>query len=178
MNTVGYMSMPDGFRYREVFMKGKLQHEMFDKFSVRHPKMDVGKRAKIFAPFDALKGFNEAIADKEIPYVRQKELSDEDKAKLGHQLNVLHSLTYNSHLERQNFVTVTVTYFEPCSDPNSEAYGIKGLYQTVTGICWKVDAEVEKEIIIASLRIDFGRIYSIEYGDCSFLFGTDSGYEC
>ena len=72
MNTVGYMSMPDGFRYREVFMKGKPQHEMFDKFSVRHPKMDVGKRAKIFAPFDALKGFNEAIADKEIPYVRQR----------------------------------------------------------------------------------------------------------
>ena len=162
MNTVGYMSMPDGFRYREVFMKGKPQHEMFDKFSVRHPKMDVGKRAKIFAPFDALKGFNEAIADKEIPYVRQKELSDEDKAKLDHQLNVLHNLTYNSRLARQNLVTVTVTYFEPCYDPNSEAYGIKGLYQTVTGICWKVDVEVAKEIIVNKIRVPVSRISKIE----------------
>ena len=166
MNTVGYMSMPDGFRYREVFMKGKPQHEMFDKFSVKHPKMDVGKRAKIFAPFDALKGFNEAIADKEIPYVRQKELSDEDKAKLDHQLNVLHNLTYNSRLARQNLVTVTVTYFEPCSDPNSEAYGIKGLYQTVTGICWKVDLEIRQEILVGSQKLSLKKISLIESTFC------------
>lgn len=166
MNTVGYMSMPDGFRYREVFLKGKPQHEMYDKFSVKHPKMDVGKRAKIFAPFDALKGFNEAITAKEIPYVRQKELSDEDKAKLNHQLNVLHSLTYNSRLARQNLVTVTVIYFEPCSDPNSEAYGIKGLYQTVTGICWKVDLEIRQEILVGSQRISLKKISLIESTFC------------
>ena len=54
--------MPADFGYREVFLRGKPKHERLDPFSVRHPKMDVGHRAKIFAPFDALKGFDEALA--------------------------------------------------------------------------------------------------------------------
>ena len=63
MSRIGEMNMPAGFRYKDVFEKGKPQHDRFDSFSIRHPRMDVGKRAKIFAPFDALKGFDEAVAD-------------------------------------------------------------------------------------------------------------------
>lgn len=59
------MAMPADFRYRDVFLKGKPQHDRFDLFRIRHPSMDVGRRAKIFSPFDALKGFNEAIASKD-----------------------------------------------------------------------------------------------------------------
>ena len=33
-----------------------------DSFRLRHPSMDPGKRAKIFAPFDALAGFSDALA--------------------------------------------------------------------------------------------------------------------
>ena len=62
MRRIGFMEMPAGFRYREVALKGKPKHERFDSFSVRHPQMDVGKRAKIFAPFDALKGFDDAVS--------------------------------------------------------------------------------------------------------------------
>ena len=54
--------MPVNFRYREVFLKGKPRHDRCDAFRIRHPVMDRGKRAKIFAPFDALRGFDEAIA--------------------------------------------------------------------------------------------------------------------
>ena len=64
MDAIGVMPIPADFRYLNVFLKGKPQHDRFDPFRVRHPRMDVGHRAKIFAPFDALKGFSEAIASK------------------------------------------------------------------------------------------------------------------
>ena len=62
MSTIGVMAMPANFKYRDVFLKGKPRHERSDRFWLRHPAMDVGHRAKIFAPFDALKGFSDAIA--------------------------------------------------------------------------------------------------------------------
>lgn len=59
---LGYMRMPPAFRYRDVFLKGKPRHSRLDAFRIRHPEMDHGRRAKIFAPFDALSGFDEEIA--------------------------------------------------------------------------------------------------------------------
>ncbi len=58
-------SPPSSFRYRNVYEKGKPTHDKLDSFSVKHPPMDLSRRAKIFSPFDALKGFNEAIISKE-----------------------------------------------------------------------------------------------------------------
>ena len=52
-------------RYRAVCEKGRPVHKMPDEFAVKHPPMPLEKRAKIFSPFDALKGFNEAISSKE-----------------------------------------------------------------------------------------------------------------
>lgn len=57
--------IPADFRYKHVLEKGKPEHEKTDPFRIRHPVMPVAKRAKIFAPFDALRGFNEAIKAKE-----------------------------------------------------------------------------------------------------------------
>ena len=45
-------------RYRKVYERGKPKHSPFDDFSIKHPAMDLSRRAKIFSPFDALKGFN------------------------------------------------------------------------------------------------------------------------
>ena len=70
--------MPADFRYREVFLKGKPQHDRFDPFRIRHPSMDRGRRAKIFAPFDALRGFREAIAAKDVPDSNEVQLSREE----------------------------------------------------------------------------------------------------
>lgn len=61
---IGKMPMPAGFRYKEIFLRGKPYHSKTDEVRIQHPNMDVGKRAKIFAPFDALRGFNEAVAAK------------------------------------------------------------------------------------------------------------------
>ena len=64
MARIGELSMPEDFPYRDVFLEGRPRHEKTDPFRIRHPQMDVGKRAKIFAPFDALRGFSDALADK------------------------------------------------------------------------------------------------------------------
>ena len=55
-------------RYRKVYEKGKPKHEPYDDFSIKHPPMDLTRRAKIFSPFDALKGFNDEIADTELAF--------------------------------------------------------------------------------------------------------------
>jgi len=59
--SLGNMNMPSGFKYREVVLRGMPHHERLDPFRLRHPVMDMKKRAKIFVSFDALKGFSEAI---------------------------------------------------------------------------------------------------------------------
>ena len=148
MYAIGVMPMPSGFQYREVFLKGRPQHDRYDAFCIRHPKMDVGHRAKIFSPFDALKGFNEAVAAKNELYTDKAVLSQEDSEELSRRLEILHNLTYNSRMARANQVRVTVTYFEPCDDENHEAFGFRGQYKMISGICWKVDAEVTQKILI------------------------------
>ena len=65
MTVIGEIPMPADFRYREIFLQGRPRHTGTDPFRTRHPQMDKGRRAKIFAPFDALKGFNEAIVGEE-----------------------------------------------------------------------------------------------------------------
>ena len=146
---IGEMSMPADFRYKEIFLRGKPYHSKTDDFRIRHPSMDVGKRATIFAPFDALKGFNEAVAAKDELYEDRRELNEEDISELDRRMGILHRLTANSRMARENDIRITVTYFVPCEDPNSESYGLWGQYHVMTGICRKVDAEVTKTILMS-----------------------------
>ena len=63
MNTADNINqIPPSFRYRDVYEKGKPKHEANDSFRVRHPAMDLSRRAKIFNPFDALKGFSDELS--------------------------------------------------------------------------------------------------------------------
>ena len=162
MYAIGVMPMPAGFKYREVFLKGKPRHDRYDSFRIRHPEMSPGKRAKLFAPFDALRGFDFAILMKNELYMDKVSLSPEDQEELDRRFSILHNLTYNSRMARANRVQVTVTYYEACSDVNSEAYGSQGQYKTVTGICWNVDAEVTKTILVEGIRIRMEDIREIE----------------
>ena len=135
---VGAMPMPSDFPYRDVYMRGYPQHPWYDRFRLKHPAMDCSQRAKLFSPFDALKGFDEAIASKEVLYENRLETDEGDKEELNRRLNILHNLTVNSRMARANRVTVTLTYFVPCTDRHHEAYGYRGQYATVTGIVWGV----------------------------------------
>ena len=60
---LGHMDIPADFPYEKILQKGRPQHDGADPFRIRHPKMETGKRAKIFAPFDALRGFSDAIRE-------------------------------------------------------------------------------------------------------------------
>ena len=52
-------------------------------------KMDRAARAKQFMPFDALKGFREALEEKERIKVAKRELSEEEKEALDKILNTI-----------------------------------------------------------------------------------------
>lgn len=159
---IGEIPMPAGFRYKEIFLRGKPYHSKTDEFRVRHPSMDVGKRAKIFAPFDALRGFNEAVVAKTELYENRRELNEEEQAELNRRMTILRQLTVNSRAARENQIRVSVTYYVPCADPDNEAYGLRGQYQTVAGICRKVDPDVSRCLLIDDRNIHFQDIWQIE----------------
>ena len=162
MNTavIGDMKMPADFPYRSVFLHGKPQHEKYDDFRLRHPQMDVTHRAKIFAPFAALAGYDDCIAAQQVGYIGRRYLSEEVREKLDRKLSVLHNLTYNGKKTRRNRPLVTVTWWAPCEDPDNSAYGTGGLCQTVTGICEKVD-EIAGTITIEGMVLPVSDIVQI-----------------
>lgn len=62
--NVDKIIFPQNFKYIEVIKAGKPTHQKYDSFYLKHPPMKLSKRAKIFSPFDALKGFNRSSAIK------------------------------------------------------------------------------------------------------------------
>ena len=55
-------------RYKKVLEKGKPTHTINDDFYIKHPPMDLTRRAKIFSPFDALKGYDEELVKTELDF--------------------------------------------------------------------------------------------------------------
>ena len=106
-------TLPIGFKYTAAFLSGRPQHHRFDDFSRKHPKMDRRRRAKIFAPFDALDGYSDSIDSKNVEYVERIELEEADRIELNRRLQILRTLTYNSKMARANQVKVSVRYYTP-----------------------------------------------------------------
>ena len=158
-------SLPDGFKYTAAFMAGRPKHDRFDDFSIKHPQMERGKRAKLFAPFDALDGYSECIDGKNVEYVERKILEPLQRSELNRRLQILQSLTRNSRLARENHITVSVTYFVPCTDMNHFAYQMKGQYVTQTGVCRKVDPDVDRTIIVGDAAIPLDDVIEIVAAD-------------
>lgn len=150
-------------RYGNIIFQDRPVHDG-DVFSRKHPKMSQLNRAKIFAPFAALVGFDERVRRKEITYVSKHELDADEEWALNHALFKLHCLTANSKLARANLVRVKVEYFVICDDEENAAYQVKGQYVTVTGIVMRVDAP-EQRLTVQSetgkLVIPFSDIYRI-----------------
>ena len=121
----------------------------------------MSQRAKIFSPFAALKGFEEAIDEKVRRYVEKRELSDEEQEALDTALSRLHDLTKNLRMAKENRVTAAVTFFIPCADENHEAYGHGGSYERYTGTVWKVDSLLTKSLLIGDRAIEFSELAEI-----------------
>ena len=164
-------AIPMDFPYLQVLMEGRPQHDT-DDFSFRHPQMEQGKRAKLFAPFDALDGYGESVSSKNTVYTDKIILDESEKEELNRRLNILHNLTYNSRMAKANRVAVTVKYYVPCTDEHSFSCGIRGQYLTETGVVWKVDMEIGQTITVGRKSISFGDIVSIDAKDAR-LFDLD-----
>ena len=129
---LGAMPMPPAFRYRDVLTRGRNAHPLSDGFFAKHPPMPVSRWAKIFAPFDALSGFDEALSAKEVVYTVRQVLDAEAETELNRRLEILSRLAVNGRLARRSRALVEVTAFVPCADPNHAAFG-RGFYDTIEG---------------------------------------------
>ena len=161
-SEVGSMSMPPDFKYRDTYFHGRPRHEPLSRFLIRHPSMSCSRRAKLFAPFEALKYFGDRIESKEVVYVRKKELSREEQDNLNRKLQLLHSMLYvHSGSRRKSPVPVTVTFFSPCKDTEHEAYGSGGSYEKITGKVHRIDTRITNSIQIEETTIPLSDVTDI-----------------
>ena len=147
-------------KYPHAFRSDRPEHTLPDDFAIRHPKMSLNQRAKIFSPFSALRGFEEAIDSKLKPYVSKIELSEEDQEKINLVLSELAARMKNGRQARLHPV-VTIAFYIPCTDENSEFYGLRGTYETLTGAVRKIDPIIRKTIQIDETVIEFSDILDI-----------------
>ncbi|MBQ7677796.1 MAG: hypothetical protein IJT32_06140 [Lachnospiraceae bacterium] len=135
-------------RYANIIDKERPMHEG-DAFSRKHPPMPLDKRAKIFQPFDALRGFSAEvdIAQGNLLLVERKDL---DAGELDRINAVL--LEMNGRYAAGEGIWVSVTHFYPRK--MREDAVLLGTYETVEGRLSKMDAK-EKFLIADDKRIDF-----------------------
>ena len=106
-------------------MSGRIENEQMLQMPRPDPtriRMDILNRAKIFAPFAALKGFEECIREQEILYEGQKIITEDQAEQIDRTLR-----------EAQTGDWVTAIFF--ISGPYAQE---QGQYQTVTGpLAWE-----------------------------------------
>ena len=95
-------------------------------------------RAKQFLPFDALKGLQEALREKEIEYEEKKELSEETLEELNNKFN---------QIEKGSFVKIR--------------YYRNGRYSEIKGIVTYIDYTKRKIQIDKIVNINFCDIIDI-----------------
>ena len=149
-------------QYRIALAAGRPKHTRCDDFSLRHPPMQLEQRAKIFSPFSALRGFEQAIDEKRCLYVEKRELNEEEQAALDQTLRFLHERTANLRMAKENAVRATVTYYVPCADESHEAYGCRGSYERFEGIVWRVDPLLRGTLLIGEREIELDDVASIK----------------
>ncbi len=118
----------------------------------KHPKMRVEDRAKIFAPFAALKGYEEAIAAKQKVVVPRIDLSEEAKEALDIKLGKIEDL-----LAKGYHPIITVVYFQKDKGSNEDG----GEYIRFTGMVAKF-GQTSRILQIVDKRLRLEDIYNIE----------------
>ena len=136
------VQIPVDFPYKDILLKGRPKHEKYDPFWIRHPPMPASRWAQIYAPFDALRGFNESIQAKTVQYEEKRVLSEDELESLDQKIRILKAKVPNARAVREDPVRVSVTCYMPCNDVDSEAYGYMGTYETITGICRYIDTDI------------------------------------
>ena len=127
------------------------------------------QRAKIFAPFSALKGFEQVVAEKQKVVVPKAELSQDSKEELDLKVQILLNELWN-----ENHPVVTLIYFkeykrpksysdfvEDCKLQKQERDEAQGEYLKVTGMLTNLDVQ-SLTIQIVNDKYSLGDIYTIE----------------
>ncbi|SER68068.1 hypothetical protein [Lachnobacterium bovis] len=100
----------------------------------KHPRMQRKERAKIFMPFAALTGYEDAILDEQIIKTTRKSLSEEKKEEINKIL-----ITIQESLEKNIQVDVKVIYFS-CEYEK---------YIQIKGKAIKVDSNYNKIVVFS-----------------------------
>lgn len=117
---------------------GKNKYAENRKTNPNRPKMSRENRAKQFAPFAALKGFEEGIRWKEKVYVEKKELSEESLEELDKKFKKI----------SKNDI-ITIVYYN------------KGEYLRITGMVARIDVTA-RILQVINTKIKFDDIYDVE----------------
>ncbi len=129
-----------------------MEYPLKSSDKIKHPRMQLEDRAKIFTPFAALKGYEEAIAAKQKIVVPRIELSEESKEYLDLQLVKLERL-----LRKGQPPMITVVYFQKGKVDNKDG----GEYIQFTGLAAKLDRN-SRILQIVDKRLRLEDIYQIE----------------
>ena len=114
----------------------------------KRPKMSVENRAKLFAPFAALRGFDiEILTTEQDRLLVPQVLLSADQQEVNRQ--VLNALG--------NGDWVTVTYFVPVKSMDGQ---LLGEYTVSSGPVKKVD-DVERLLVLEGVSISFGNIHTL-----------------
>ena len=108
------------------------------------------ERAKIFAPYDALKGFSDSVKEKDQVYFPRMLISDFIQEGINRRLKALNRGD-----------VVTVIWFESARHNDNEDLGE---YRTAAGTVLRVD-EIERKLVLEHMTIPFEDIVSLSNGD-------------
>lgn len=143
------------FEYADIINRVRPIHKA-DRFSYKYPRMSSEKRAKIFAPFAALSGYDDALAEKEVIYDIKRVLTDDEYFDLDCKIATIYEKCSNSILARENGVEVRILYFEPLADDE-----LHGRYLEVIGLVTNVRPD-KGTITILDKEISLRSIYKLE----------------
>ena len=141
--------MGDGMeKYKDIIDLGR-------PISKSHPQMPPSERAAQFAPFAALCGYGDAIAETARHTEPALTLTEEEKERINYKLVRLS--TYP-----QNAVTVSVRYFSP------DARKSGGEYLTVSAPLEYIDERGGAIVLEGGVRIPFEFTVSIDFADSEY----------
>lgn len=120
--------------------------------STKHPPMSMSARAAQFAPFSALVGYDEQVAEAGRLTDTQIVLNEDQLVELNHQLQTLNSILDKNPV-------VTITYFVP--DRHKEG----GRYVTSTSCVKKIDCFHRLLVLSDTTEIGLDYVAKIEIGD-------------
>ncbi len=116
----------------------------------KRPKMSLSDRAKIFSPFAALRGYDDAVSAKRIFYSERKILSDDAAEAINRTLKELRAGD-----------TVEIIYFTKIRESSGVEYG---RYDAVRGEFGGTD-NITGHIIIGGNTVNTNDIIEIVIGD-------------